>query len=106
MIVADEQLDDNETLAGEQRVTESPGVAATSDAPPQYGVGPFSIREVVLLGVWLLAFVTSFFSLSLIRFDSVWTSGIAWILTIALPTIAVFLIVLRRLSPTGIRRVG
>ena len=49
---------------------------------------------------------TSFFSLSLLRFDSVWTSGLVWILTIAVPTVAVFLIVLRRLSPTGIRRVG
>ena len=56
--------------------------------------------------MWLLAFVTSFFSLSSLRFDSVWTSGITWILTIGVPTIAVFLIVLRRLSPTGIRRVG
>jgi hypothetical protein len=36
----------------------------------------------------------------------VWTSGLVWILTIAVPTVAVFLIVLRRLSPAGIRRVG
>lgn len=106
MIVADEQLDDNETRAEGPTVTGASSVDTTEDAPPQYGVGPFSIREVVLLGVWLLAFVTSFFSLSLLRFDSVWTSGLVWILTIAVPTVAVFLIVLRRLSPTGIRRVG
>ena len=37
---------------------------------------------------------------------SVWTHGIDWVLTIGLPTVAVFLIVLRRLSPQGIRRVG
>src|SRR5690606_23165924 len=37
---------------------------------------------------------------------SVWTSGIDWILTIGVPTAAVFLVVLRRLSPEGIRRVG
>lgn len=78
----------------------------TVEEPPQYGVGPFSIREVSLLGVWLVAFVVSFFSISNLRFDSVWTSGILWILTIGVPTVAVFLIVLRRLSPDGIRRVG
>lgn len=73
---------------------------------PQYGVGPFSVREVALIGVWVVAFVVSFFSISVVRFDSVWTSGISWILTIGVPTVAVFLIALRRLSPQGIRRVG
>ncbi|WP_243228077.1 hypothetical protein [Microbacterium sp. CIAB417] len=75
-------------------------------APPQYGVWPFSIREVVLLGIWALAFIVSFFSLSYYAPVSVWTMGIAWVLTIGVPTVAVFLIVLRRLSPQGIRRVG
>lgn len=98
--MADEHLDDNDTFE------EAPAVADASEAPPQYGVGPFSIREVALGGVWLVAFVVSFFSLNLVRFDSVWTSGLAWILTIGLPTVAVFLIGLRRLSPQGIRRVG
>ncbi|MDE0546765.1 hypothetical protein [Microbacterium sp. C7(2022)] len=79
---------------------------ATADHAPQYGVGPFSVREVALLGVWIVAFVVSFFSISVVRFDSVWTSGISWILTIGVPTAAVFLLVLRRLSPQGIRRVG
>ena len=106
MIVTDEKLDDNETLVEEPTADDASSDAGADEVPPQYGVGPFSVREVVLLGVWLLAFVTSFFSLSLLRFDSVWTSGLAWILTIAVPTVAVFLIVLRRLSPTGIRRVG
>ncbi|WP_240642321.1 hypothetical protein [Microbacterium sulfonylureivorans] len=80
--------------------------AVHTEEPPQYGVGPFSIREVVLAGVWLVAFVVSFFSIAEVRFESVWTSGIGWILTIGVPTVAVFLIVLRRLSPDGIRRVG
>ncbi|WP_439593100.1 hypothetical protein [Microbacterium sp.] len=78
----------------------------TVEEPPQYGVGPFSIREVALVGVWIVAFVVSFFSIAEGRFDSVWTSGLQWILTIGLPTVAVFLLVLRRLSPEGIRRVG
>lgn len=77
-----------------------------ADRSPQYGVGPFSIREVALVGVWLLAFIVSFFSINVGRFDSVWTSGILWILAIFVPTVAVFLVVLRRLSPEGIRRVG
>lgn len=83
-----------------------PDVPAAPEAPVQYGVGPFSIREVLLGGIWLLAFVFSFFSITAVGFASVWTSGLAWILTIGAPTVAVFLIVLRRLSPDGIRRVG
>lgn len=85
------------------------GAAADPDAgveSTQYGVGPFSVREVALAGVWLVAFVISFFSLYTLGFASVWTAGLDWILTIGLPTVAVFLLVLRRLSPQGIRRVG
>ena len=96
-IVTDEQQD-----IGAEPIDASASVAD----PPQYGVGPFSIREVALGGVWLVAFAVSFFSLSVGRFDSVWTSGILWILTIGVPTVAVFLLGLRRLSPQGIRRVG
>lgn len=83
-------------------------------ADSQYGVGPFTVREIALMGVWLLAFIVSFFSVwvevpvsaALLPFGSVWSSGIDWILTIGVPTVAVFLIVLRRFSPDGIRRVG
>lgn len=76
-------------------------------APPQYGVGPFSIREVALGGVWLLAFIFSFFPIygQIGNGVSTW-NGIDWVLTIGVPTIAVFLVGLRRLSPQGIRRVG
>lgn len=78
--------------------------------PPQYGVGPFTIREVSLIGVWLVAFIVSFFSVWVdgtgTALGSVWNSGIDWVLTIGVPTVAVFLIVLRRFSPDGIRRVG
>lgn len=84
-----------------------------SDAP-QYGVGPFSIREVALLGIWVVAFFVSFFRTNILDSPSgvlvgglnVWLSGLWWIPTIALPTVAVGLLVLRRLSPQGIRRVG
>ena len=80
-----------------------------ADAPAdtvQYGIGPFSLREVILAGVWLVAFLVSFFSTSDYVFSSVWTRGIDWVLTIGVPTVAVFLLILRRLSPSGIRRVG
>jgi hypothetical protein len=85
----------------------------TSDAP-QYGVGPFSVREVALLGIWVVAFFVSFFRINILDSPSgvligglnVWLSGLWWIPTVALPTVAVGLLVLRRLSPQGIRRVG
>ena len=117
MNVTDERLDEN-TVNTPDHSTGTAGAAApageSAGAPPQYGVGPFSVREVALLAVWLVAFVVSFFSLY--RDDrvgeivglggSVWNAGLDWILTIGVPTVAVFLIVLRRFSPDGIRRVG
>ncbi len=116
-IVTDEQLDENvteiepgtEPASAAETELEAPDEQPVDDAaqtPPQYGVGPFSIREVALTGVWLVAFIVSFFSVSPLHFESVWTAGLTWILTIAVPTAAVFLVVLRRLSPDGIRRVG
>jgi hypothetical protein len=103
--VTDAKLEDT-SIVDDYVVDDSTTEGAAHDHAVQYGVGPFSIREVALAGVWVVAFVVSFFSISVVGFNSVWTSGIAWILTIGLPTVAVFLIVLRRLSPTGIRRVG
>lgn len=72
----------------------------------QYGLYPFTIREVAILGTWFVAFVISFFSFSPAIYVSVWTAGISWVLMIGVPTVATGLIVLRRLSPEGIRRVG
>lgn len=85
---------------------DAPDSDAPADAgePPQYGVGPFSLREVVIGGIWLVAFVLSF--LPVFGAASLWSLGLTWILTIGVPTAAVFLLVLRRLSPDGIRRVG
>ncbi|GAA1844388.1 hypothetical protein ACFQZV_10680 [Microbacterium koreense] len=90
--------------------------STSTDEAPQYGVGPFSVREVGLAGIWLVAFVVSFFPVGLavdlafgnlvFGFGTVWSSGLGWILPIGLPTVAVFLLALRRLSPDGIRRVG
>jgi len=93
-----------------------PSSSATGSRPGSeaYGVGPFSVREVSLLGVWAVAFLVSFFpdnnvsgaARLLVGGTNVWLSGLWWIPAVALPTVAVGLIVLRRLSPQGIRRVG
>ena len=72
---------------------------------PEYGILGFTLRELIIVGTWLVAFVVSFFPL-IGGGASVWAQGIAWVLPIGLPTVAVFLIVLRRFSPDGIRRVG
>ncbi|QRY41331.1 hypothetical protein JVX92_03400 [Microbacterium hominis] len=91
-----------------QAITDGPD-GVDEAASPQYGVGPFSVREVSLGAIWLVAFVVSFFPIYSYGNrgwgPSAWT-GIDWVLTIGVPTVAVFLIGLRRLSPQGIRRVG
>ncbi len=84
---------------------DSDAVLYEEQVQPEYGVLGFTLRELLIVGVWLVVFITSFFPL----YDggpSLWGLGIHWILPIAVPTVAVFLIVLRRFSPDGIRRVG
>lgn len=92
--------------AGPADTFDGDSAATEPDEAPQYGVGPFTIREVAIVGLWAVAFLVSFFSVVQLPFRSVWMSGIDWILPIGVPTVAVFLIVLRRFSPDGIRRVG
>lgn len=96
---------------GEPTETPDPAEVAEKEALGQYGLGPVTIREAVLVGVWLVAFIISFFSIVPTSGlasggTSVWTAGLEWILTIGLPSVAVFLILLRRFSPEGIKRVG
>ena len=55
--MTDERADENAEI--DEAVTR-----AASEERPQYGVGPFSVREVALVGVWLVAFVVSFFSVA------------------------------------------
>jgi len=81
------------------------GVLYEDQVQPEYGILGFTLRELIIIGAWLVGFVASFFPVGPIG-DTVWTSGIHWILMMGVPTAAVFLIVLRRLSPDGIRRVG
>ncbi|WP_102192702.1 hypothetical protein [Microbacterium aurantiacum] len=80
------------------------GVLYDDEVTPEYGVLGFTLRELLIVAVWVVAFVLSFFPLG--GSASIWALGIQWILPIGLPTVAVFLLVLRRFSPDGIRRVG
>ena len=106
-----ESVSDAEPAASDEAATDAAATehaAASPSAPVQYGVGPLSIRETALVGVWALSFVFSFLPIYA-RFGSgasVWGAGIDWVLTIGVPTVAVFLLLLRRFSPQGIRRVG
>lgn len=80
------------------------GVLYDDEVTPEFGILGFTLRELLIVGVWLLSFVFSFFPL--IGNLSLWGVGIEWVLPVAVPTVAVFLLVLRRFSPDGIRRVG
>ncbi len=80
------------------------GVLYDEEVTPEFGILGFTLRELLIVGVWVLSFVFSFFPL--IGDLSLWGVGIQWVLPVALPTVAVFLLILRRFSPDGIRRVG
>ena len=76
---------------------------------PQEGFFGLTLRELIITGAWFLAFVVSFFSIAATPLGggvAVWGMDGQWVLTIGVPTVAVFLLVLRRFSPDGIRRVG
>ncbi|MFK3678796.1 hypothetical protein ACI2IP_13775 [Microbacterium sp. NPDC090218] len=80
------------------------GVLYDDEVTPEFGILGFTLRELLIVSVWLVSFVLSFFPLA--GGISLWGVGIQWILPVGLPTVAVFLLVLRRFSPDGIRRVG
>ncbi|WP_243226014.1 hypothetical protein [Microbacterium sp. CIAB417] len=92
-------------IADEHAIGEDGSVLYEDQVTPEYGILGFTLRELLIAGAWLIAFVVSFFPV-VGGSGSVWAQGISWILPIGLPTAAVFLIVLRRFSPEGIRRVG
>ncbi|MFK4760199.1 hypothetical protein ACI3KS_04615 [Microbacterium sp. ZW T5_45] len=80
------------------------GVLYDDEVTPEYGILGFTLRELLIVGAWALLFIVSFFPLG--WSGSLWEQGISWILPVGAPTAAVFLLVLRRFSPDGIRRVG
>ncbi|MDT0157515.1 hypothetical protein Q9R19_07770 [Microbacterium sp. ARD32] len=95
----DDQADSDDS------VYDADAVYYEDEVQPEHGILGFTLRELIIVGAWVVAFTVSFFAASPFG-ASVWTRGIDWILTIGLPTAAVFLVVLRRFSPEGIRRVG
>ena len=92
------------TDAPEELFSDDDGVLYAEEVAPQHGVLGFTTREGLMVAVWLVMFVTSFFPLG--WGPALWLQGISWVLPLGLPTVAVFLLVLRRFSPEGIRRVG
>lgn len=88
----------------DETFTDDDGVLYDEDVTPEFGILGFTLRELLIVGVWLVSFVVSFFPLG--GGLSLWGVGVQWILPIGVPTAAVFLLVLRRFSPDGIRRVG
>lgn len=93
------------TDAPEELFADEDGVLYAEEVAPQHGILGFTTREVLIVGVWLVMFATSFFPV-FPGATSLWAQGIQWILPLGLPTVAVFLVVLRRFSPEGIRTVG
>ncbi|MEV7611235.1 hypothetical protein AB0N61_17235 [Microbacterium sp. NPDC089320] len=90
--------------AGDEDFTDDDGVLYDDEVTPEYGILGFTLRELLIVGVWLIAFIVSFFPY--VGDSSIWGAGIQWVLPIGVPTVAVFLLILRRFSPDGIRRVG
>ncbi|KQZ25636.1 hypothetical protein ASD43_13635 [Microbacterium sp. Root553] len=74
------------------------------EVTPEFGIIGFTLRELLIVGVWAIAFIASFFPH--LGGVSIWGTGIQWVLPVGVPTAAVFLLILRRFSPDGIRRVG
>lgn len=99
---------DDTAAASESTVDEvfsdDDGVLYDDEVTPEFGILGFTLRELLIVGVWLVAFIASFFPY--LADTSIWGTGIQWVLPIGVPTVAVFLLVLRRFSPEGIRRVG
>lgn len=100
----DDDASTRDPIDGDEQFEPEDGVLYDDEVTPEYGIFGFTLRELLIVGVWAVAFIASFFPY--ISDVSIWGSGIQWILPIGVPTVAVFLVVLRRFSPDGIRRVG
>lgn len=95
------------TDAPEELFSEDDGVLYAEQVVPQHGILGFTLRELLIVIAWALMLVVSFFPLyAELGSGTIWNQGISWLLPVGLPTAAAFLLVLRRFSPEGIRRVG
>lgn len=100
----DAPVDETAETTADDEMFDDDGVLYDDEVTPEHGILGFTLRELLIVGVWLVMFIVSFFPLG--WSSTIWSQGIAWILPVGVPTIAVFLVVLRRFSPDGIRRVG
>ncbi|MFE6733238.1 hypothetical protein [Microbacterium sp. NPDC057650] len=82
------------------------GVLYEEQVEPEHGILGMTLRELLIVALWVIGFIVSFFPVGGPASSTLWQSGLHWLLPIAVPTVAVFLIVLRRFSPEGIRRIG
>lgn len=73
---------------------------STTTVTPQHGIGPYTLREWIVLGAAALLLILSFFSRAqgstFIGYAPVWTLGIAWVPAVVLPLLSGALIALRR----------
>ncbi|GGF33723.1 hypothetical protein GCM10010922_06130 [Microbacterium sorbitolivorans] len=73
---------------------------STTTVTPQHGIGPYTLREWIVLGAAALLLILSFFSRAqgstFIGYAPVWTLGIAWVPAVVLPLLSAALIALRR----------
>ena len=73
---------------------------STTTVAPQHGIGPYTLREWIVLGAAALLLILSFFSRALgstfIGYAPIWTLGVAWVPAVVLPLLSAALIALRR----------
>lgn len=74
--------------------------ASTPTVAPQQGMGPYTLREWIVIGAAALLLILSFFSRAqastFIGYAPIWTLGIAWLPAVVLPLLAAALIAVRR----------
>ena len=80
--------------------------AAPAGQRPLHGVGPFTVREVILLGLSALILLISFFSLYVGTYATIWGDSLYWVLGVGLPVAAGALLLIRRVSRATRPRVG
>ncbi|WP_345750596.1 hypothetical protein [Microbacterium rhizophilus] len=80
--------------------------SAGDGAAPLHGVGPFTVREAILVGLAALIFLLSFFSMYDFGYAPIWTASLDWILAVGLPVAAGVLLLIRRLSSSARGRIG
>ncbi|MFT4235991.1 MAG: hypothetical protein QM607_13480 [Microbacterium sp.] len=98
-----------EAAAPEPVAQESVTTAPTDGVP---GIGPFTLRELILVALGVLVLVLSFVSLAggltyVYGYYPVWTTGVdSWAIGVLLPFAAVAFIAVRRLAPTLVKSIG